>query len=67
MAANSIGDSAAVGGTVLPAGAMRPSCCCLFCPWQVIKHPDDALLALLLGNAIGVMFLLSVAEMWIHK
>lgn len=34
---------------------------------QVIKQPDDALLALLLGNAIGVMFLLSVAEMWVHK
>lgn len=35
--------------------------------FAVIKHPDDALLALLLGNAIGVMFLLSVAEMWIHN
>ncbi len=30
---------------------------------QVIKQPDDALLAFLLGNAIGVMVLLSVAEM----
>jgi zinc transporter ZupT len=33
------------------------------CPVQVIKQPDDALLAFLLGNAIGVMVLLSVAEM----
>jgi hypothetical protein len=32
---------------------------------QVIRQPDDALLAFLLGNAIGVMFLLSVAEMWV--
>ena len=36
---------------------------CLACRVQVIKQPDDALLAFLLGNAIGVMFLLSVAEM----
>ncbi|PSC70200.1 pyruvate kinase [Micractinium conductrix] len=35
--------------------------------FAIIKQPDDALLALLLGNAIGVMFLLSVAEMWIHN
>jgi hypothetical protein len=34
-------------------------------PLQVIRQPDDALLAFLLGNAIGVMFLLSVAEMWV--
>jgi ZIP family zinc transporter len=33
----------------------------------VIKKPDDALLAFLLGTAIGVMFLLSMAEMWIHN
>ncbi|KAI3425977.1 hypothetical protein D9Q98_007945 [Chlorella vulgaris] len=35
--------------------------------FAVIKQPDDALLAFLLGNAIGVMVLLSVAEMWIHN
>ena len=34
---------------------------------QVIRQPDDALLAFLLGNAIGVMFLLSVAEMYLHN
>lgn len=31
------------------------------------RQPDDALLALLLGNAIGVMLLLSVYEMWLHN
>lgn len=30
---------------------------------QVLRQPDDALLALLLGNAMGVMLLLSVWEM----
>lgn len=34
---------------------------------QIIRRPDDSLLALLLGTAIGVMFTLSVAEMWIHN
>jgi hypothetical protein len=33
----------------------------------VIKKPDDALLAFLLGTAIGVMMVLSVAEMWFHN
>lgn len=33
----------------------------------VIKRPDDSLLAFLLGTAIGVMFLLSLVEMWIHN
>lgn len=36
-------------------------------PLQVIKKPDDALLAFLLGTAIGVMALLSVVEMWLHN
>ena len=34
---------------------------------QIIKRPDDALLALLLGIAIGVMFTLSFVEMFIHN
>jgi len=33
----------------------------------VIKRPDDSLLAFLLGTAIGVMFILSAVEMWIHN
>lgn len=33
----------------------------------MVRQPDDALLALLLGNAIGVMLLLSVWEMWLHN
>lgn len=40
---------------------------CLCCASQIIKRPEDALLAFLLGTAIGVMFTLSVAEMWIHN
>ena len=32
-----------------------------------MRRPDDTLLAFLLGTAIGVMFLLSVAEMWLHN
>lgn len=38
-----------------------------FTTTQILKRPDDALLAFLLGTAIGVMFLLSIAEMWIHN
>ena len=34
---------------------------------QVIKSPDDNLLAFLLGAAIGVMSFLSVIEMLIHN
>lgn len=33
------------------------------CLPQVVRQPDDSLLALLLGNAMGVMLLLSVWEM----
>ncbi len=33
---------------------------------QVLKRPGDALMAYLLGLAFGVMFLLSVWELWIH-
>lgn len=33
----------------------------------MVRQPDDALLALLLGNAIGVMLVLSVWEMWLHN
>lgn len=35
--------------------------------FAVIKRPDDALLAFLLGTAIGVMFLLSFLEMWLRN
>jgi zinc transporter ZupT len=57
------------------AAAAAAACCCsrlsaclvyvvaIASALQVIKQPDDSLLAFLLGNAIGVMFLLSVAEM----
>lgn len=34
---------------------------------QVIKRPGPALLAFLLGVAIGVMALLSVVELWIRN
>ena len=34
---------------------------------QVLRQPDDAMLAFLLGTAIGVMFLLSFAEMWVRN
>ena len=34
---------------------------------QVVKRPDDALLAFLLGIAIGVMFLLSLVELWLRN
>lgn len=34
---------------------------------QIIKRPSDALLAFLLGTAFGVMFVLSVVEMWLHN
>lgn len=33
----------------------------------VVKRPDDALLAFLLGIAIGVMFLLSLVELWLRN
>lgn len=33
----------------------------------MVRPPDDAMLAFLLGTAIGVMMLLSVVEMWIHN
>ena len=39
----------------------------LFSNLQIIRKPDDSMLAFLLGTAIGVMFVLSVAEMWIHN
>lgn len=40
-----------------------------FCPFgvQVVRRPDDAMLAFLLGTAIGVMLVLSVMEMWVHN
>ena len=34
---------------------------------QIIKRPDAALLAFLLGMAFGVMVLLSVVELWLHN
>lgn len=33
----------------------------------MLRRPDDGLLAFLLGTAIGVMLLLSLAEMWIRN
>ncbi|KDD76665.1 pyruvate kinase [Helicosporidium sp. ATCC 50920] len=33
----------------------------------VVRRPDDAMLAFLLGTAIGVMLVLSVMEMWVHN
>ncbi|KAG7668211.1 hypothetical protein Ndes2526A_g01057 [Nannochloris sp. 'desiccata'] len=33
----------------------------------IVRKPDDSMLAFLLGTAVGVMFVLSVAEMWIHN
>lgn len=58
-------------GAALPP-PLRPPRLTLPCPAaprdaQVVRQPDDALLALLLGNAIGVMLLLSVWEMWLHN
>ncbi|KAI7843151.1 hypothetical protein COHA_003322 [Chlorella ohadii] len=40
---------------------------CIGAGFAVLRQPDDALLALLLGNAMGVMLLLSVWEMWLHN
>lgn len=38
-----------------------------FCESQIIKRPGPGLLAFLLGVAIGVMFTLSAAEMYIRN
>jgi ZIP family zinc transporter len=40
---------------------------CIGAGFAIVRQPDDALLALLLGNAMGVMLLLSVWEMWLHN
>jgi ZIP family zinc transporter len=34
---------------------------------QIVRKPDESMLAFLLGTAVGVMFVLSVGEMWIHN
>lgn len=34
---------------------------------QVLRQPDNALLAFLLGTAIGVMLTLSVVELWLNN
>lgn len=59
------GLSTTIGGAIAVCRPTSPLCVPPP-PLQIIKRPGDALMAFLLGLAFGVMFLLSVWELWIH-